>query len=383
MTALILKNAKVVTPHGTAGASVRIEDGSITAIGGNVGADGDVFDLEGCQLLPGFIDIHCHGASGADVNEGGVEGLIEAGRHLARNGVASWVPTLVPDSGENYAKAVEAIDEVKRRDPAELGTARVLGVHYEGVFANENRCGALRREYFQRYSGQAVAELPLPVEGVRLMTLAPEIEGGIDLVKELVSAGWIVSAGHTSASAEVLDEAYEAGLRHLTHFFNAMDGIHHRSLGTAGWGLSKEGVTFDVIADGHHVHPSLLAAVTRARGTDNVLLISDSVSAAGRGEGDFEIWGKRITVSKGVAKDVNGTISGSVISMADAFNLMFSNGFSFAEASSMASLNPARLLGIDRKTGSIELNKIADLTAWRDGEIVLTVIGGRIVHKAL
>lgn len=385
MTTLTLTNAELVLPFGGSGgsASVRIEDGVITAIGGIVATDGEFIDLGKSLLLPGFIDIHCHGAAGADVNEGGVEGLVKAGRHLARNGVTSWVPTLVPDSRENYAKAVEAIDELMLRDPAELGAARVLGVHYEGLFANENRCGALRKEYFLRYSEEPLADLPLPSKGVRLMTLAPEIEGGIELVEALVSNGWIAAAGHTSAPAEVLDEAFEAGLRHLTHFFNAMDGIHHRTLGAAGWGLAKEGVSFDIIADGHHVHPSLLAAVTRARGIDNVVLISDSISAAGLGDGEFEIWGKKITVSEGIATDSRGTISGSVISMRDAFNLMFRKGFSFDEASAMASLNPAGLLGIDRETGSLEVNKNADLTAWREGEVVLTVIGGKIVHNAL
>ncbi|MCO6510311.1 MAG: N-acetylglucosamine-6-phosphate deacetylase [Aridibacter famidurans] len=384
MTTLTLTNAGLVLPSTSGGrASVRIEDSVITAIGGIVGNDGEVVDLEGSLLLPGFIDIHCHGAAGADVNEDGLDGLIEAGRHLARNGVTSWVPTLVPDSKENYLKAVEAIEELMREDPAELGAARVLGVHYEGVFANENRCGALRTEYFLKYSEEALADLPLPSKGVKLMTLAPEVEGGIDLIKELVSAGWVVSAGHTSATAEVLDEAFAAGLRHLTHFFNAMDGIHHRTLGAAGWGLAKEGVSFDIIADGHHVHPSLLAAVTRARGIDNVVLISDSISAAGLGEGEFAVWGKKITVSEGIATDALGTISGSVISMRDAFNLMFRKGFSFDEASAMASLNPAGLLGIDRETSSLEVNKTADLAAWREGEVVLTVIGGKVVHNAL
>ncbi|HUF04184.1 MAG TPA: N-acetylglucosamine-6-phosphate deacetylase [Aridibacter sp.] len=383
MTTLILTNAEVVTPNVSTGDSVRIENGVITAIGNVVGSDGDVVDLDGCLLLPGFIDIHCHGAAGADVNEDGIEGLVEAGRFLARNGVASWVPTLVPDSPENYKHAIESIDDLMREDPVTLGAARILGVHYEGVFANESRCGALRKEYFLKYSERSLAGLPLPSEGVRMMTLAPEIEGGIDLVKALVSEGWIVSAGHTSSPAEVLDEAFEAGLRHLTHFFNAMDGIHHRSLGAAGWGLTKTGVSFDIIADGHHVHPALLTAVTRARGTDNVILISDSVSAAGRGEGEFEIWGKKITISEGVATDERGTISGSVISMGDAFNLMCLGGFSFTEAVSMASLNPSRLLGVDQESGSIKLNKRADLAAWRGGEIVLTVIGGKIVHNTL
>ncbi|QQS41665.1 MAG: N-acetylglucosamine-6-phosphate deacetylase [Acidobacteriota bacterium] len=385
MNALTLTNAGLVMPFGGSGgyASVRAEDGVIAAIGGIVATDEEFIDLGESLLLPGFIDIHCHGAAGADVNEDGLDGLIEAGRHLAREGVTAWVPTLVPDSHDNYSRAVKAIDELMRRDPADLGIARVLGVHYEGVFANENRCGALRKEYFLEYSKDALAGLPLPSKGVKMMTLAPEIEGGIDLVEALVSNGWIAAAGHTSATAEVLDKAWNAGLRHLTHFFNAMDGIHHRSLGVAGWGLAKDGVTFDVIADGHHVHPSLLAAVTRARGTENVILISDSISAAGLGDGEFEVWGKKIGVSGGVATDRNGTISGSVISMKDAFNLVFSNGSSFEEASAMASLNPASLLGIDRETGSLEVNKTADLTAWREGEVVLTVIGGKIVHNAL
>lgn len=384
MPDLYLKNCDIVTPAGVIErGSLAIRSGLIDGPHGTRPAGAEEIDLQGSKLLPGFVDIHCHGAAGADVNDGDVEGLIAAGRYLARNGVTGWVPTLVPDSTENYEKAVAAIEELMGREPSKLGIARVLGIHYEGVFANESRCGALRKGYFREFSEDSLDELPIPAEGVKLMTLAPEIEGGIDLVGALADRGWIASAGHTSAPVEVLDSAFEAGLKHLTHFFNAMDGIHHRSLGVAGWGLTREGVTFDIIADGNHVHPDLLAAVTRMRGIRNVILISDSISAAGLGDGEYEVWGKKIIVSEDGAKDDNGTISGSVISMGEAFNQVLSKGFSIAEASSMASANPARLLGIDHETGSIAPNKRADLTAWKHGEAVLTVIAGRVAYNAL
>ncbi len=345
-----------------------------------VGENGSL-DLRGLRMLPGFIDVHNHGGVGIDVNEADVDGLLKIATFLATRGVTAWMPTLVPDSDENYLRVINAIDELMVLQTGKA-IAQAVGVHYEGVFASEQMCGALRPEYFK--SGRdlsVVGQLPRLKQGIHMTTLAPEIEGGIAVVGELVRQGWIVSIGHTKADTATLDAALAAGAGHMTHFFNAMTGVHHREVGVAGWGLTNPDVTFDIIADGIHVHPKMLGLACRAKGTDKVSLISDSVAPTGLGDGDFELWGETISVVSGKTQNERGSIAGSVITMFDAVKRMRSIGFSEEEVAAMASSNPARLLGIDSTRGSIEVGKRADLVAFdQDGNIKFTMVGGRLVN---
>ena len=336
-------------------------------------------DLQSNLWTPGFIDVHIHGAVGVDVNAAGLDGLLELAGFLALNGVTAWMPTLVPDSDENYARVIGIIDELMRVQEGEP-VAQAVGVHYEGVFANEKMCGALRPQYFKKFTGREIDELPRLPSGKHMITLAPEVEGGIDLIKELISQDWIVSIGHTKADRKILDAAFDAGAHHMTHFFNAMTGIHHRDLGVAGWGLSKDDVTFDIIADGIHVAPEMLQLACRSKGVDKVSLISDSVLPAGLGDGEYEVWDEKIMVEGGRTRNKRGSIAGSVITMLDAVRRLRSLGFSETEVSHMASLNLAKLLGLEAERGSIEVGKRADLVALDDsGNIQSVLIAGREV----
>jgi N-acetylglucosamine-6-phosphate deacetylase len=288
----------------------------------------------------------------------------------------------VPDSDENYGRIISEIDRLMELQEGKP-VAQALGVHYEGVFASERMCGALRPQFFK--SGQWLVDggrLPKLKHGVHMTTLAPEVEGGIELIKELIDDGWVVSIGHTRADADTLDAAFKAGARHMTHFFNAMTGIHHREMGVAGWGLSHPGVTFDIIADGVHVAPAMLELACRVKSPDKVSLISDSVAPAGCGNGEFSLWGETITVTDGKTQNERGSIAGSVITMHDAVKRMMSLGFSEYDVAKMASPNPARLIGADDKRGAIEQGKRADLVALdADGNVQFTMIGGEILKK--
>jgi N-acetylglucosamine-6-phosphate deacetylase len=260
--------------------------------------------------------------------------------------------------------------------------AQAVGVHYEGVFANEQMCGALRPEYFKRFTGSEVADLPHLKSGVHMTTFAPEVENGVALVAELTTRGWIASIGHTRADVETLDMAFDSGARHVTHFFNAMTGIHHRDVGVAGWALTKPDVTFDIIADGIHVNPRMIEMACRAKSPDKTILISDSVSPTGLGDGEFELWGETVTVESKRTENQRGSIAGSVISMFDAVKGVRSIGFSPAEVAKMASANAARLIG-DASRGSIETGKRSDIVAVNPGGgIEFVMIGGRFVDPA-
>ena len=357
MTTLLLKNANVVLPDREVQASVLIEDGRIVSLEANQGDE--EIDLAGATLLPGFIDVHIHGAAGIDVMDATAAGLREVSEYLASQGVTSWVPTFVPASDEHYARAIAAISEAM-----DGPGARVLGVHYEGPFVNTAQCGALHTEYFKTYSSPAdLDSLPLPSHGVRMITIAPEVAGGVELVGELKKRGWVISIGHTRAALDVLDQACDAGAHHMTHFMNAMAPLHHRSPGPIAWGLSRDDVTVDVIADGIHLDPFMLRLLLKLKGAQAISLISDAIAAAGKGDGDYEIWGETISVKNGRTANTAGSIAGSVISMLDAVRLLHSLGVSYVDLARMASSNPARLLGVDRDCGSIEVGKRADLVA--------------------
>nr|MDQ3041127.1 hypothetical protein [Acidobacteriota bacterium] len=206
---ILLRNAEAVTPPGaTERKDVLIRNGRVAEISNIQNMDAKTIDLSRLQLFAGFIDIHNHGAVGVDVNTASVEDLRKVSAFLASQGVTAWLPTFVPDADENYRKVVEAIDELMRTQEDEP-IAQILGVHYEGVFANEKMCGALRPQFFKTFrNGDEIENLPRLKSGVHLTTLAPEVENGIEIVKELVGRNWIVSIGHTKADLETLDKAY-------------------------------------------------------------------------------------------------------------------------------------------------------------------------------
>ena len=381
MELISFRNSRVVLSDSiSAISSIGVADGRIVqlSVDENDPAAGTA-DHDSVTVVSGFIDVHIHGAAGIDVNEADAGGLFQIAAFLAKNGVTSWVPTLVPDSDANYERSIREIDRLMEQQ-LDKPVAQAVGVHYEGVFACRTMCGALRPAYFK--TGKWALDggvLPRLKQGVHMTTLAPEIDGGTELIEKLVNDGWVVSIGHARADTETLDRAFAAGARHMTHFFNAMTGIHHRDLGVAGWGLANADVTFDIIADGIHVHPKMLGVACRSKSPENVTLISDSVAPTGLGDGEYELWGEKITVTGGRTQNERGSIAGSVITMHDAVKRMLSLGFSEVETAKMASSNPARLLGLDDR-GGIEVGKRTDLVGVdASGKIVFTMIGGETV----
>lgn len=354
----------------------RIEQRSITAPGIQS------IDLASHSLFPGFIDAHIHGCAGVDTMTARAEQLTQVSGFLTSKGVTAWLPTLVPGTLEEYGNAIQRIGEAMA---AASSGARILGVHYEGPFVNHAQCGALHREHFRTYKRPSdLDDLPvLTTSGARMMTtLAPEIEGGIELIRQLHERGWIISIGHTRAGVETLDQSFSAGARHMTHFMNAMPQLHHREPGPIGWGLSRQDVTCDIIADGIHLDPFVLKLLFKIKGPPGLSLISDSIAAAGKGDGDFQIWGETISVKNGRTSNAHGSIAGSVITMLDAVRTMRSLDVSDVDIARMASANPARLLGIDNECGSIEEGKRADLVAIdANGEVKLTMVGGEVAFR--
>jgi N-acetylglucosamine-6-phosphate deacetylase len=377
----LLRNARIVLPAGIAQQSdLLIRDGRIAAVSESQFPSAGVheIDLSGCTLFPGFIDMHIHGAVGVDMMDADAAGLQRISEFLATQGVTAWLPTLVPAPEADYRRAIAAI-EAAMSSPA---AARILGVHYEGPFVNAAQCGALRSQYFRSFANHdALDSLPLLANpaALHMMTIAPEIEGGIELVHQLKRRGWIVSIGHTRAEFAVLDQALVAGAKHMTHFMNAMAPLHQRAPGPVGWGLFRDEVTCDVIADGIHLEPDTLQLILKSKGAERLTLISDAIAATGLGDGTYQIWGESISVTNGRTSNERGNLAGSVISLRDAVGTMESLGVSEVELARMASTNPAKLLGSDGDCGSIAEGKRADLLALNaEKKIVLAMINGSI-----
>ena len=381
----VLLNARVVLPDKVTRGSLLIENGRIATISPSEElppAQADSIDAHDLTIYPGFIDVHIHGSDGVDTMEATGEEIARVSKFLASQGVTGWMPTLVPAPVEDYQSAVSAIEDAASYSDG----ARVLGVHYEGPFVNSAQCGALRTQFFRTYSDErSLADLPTlkRIAGKHMMTLAPEVDGGIELITELNKRGWTISIGHTRAGFDVLDKALAAGARHMTHFMNAMSPLHHRVPGPVGWGMLHEEVTCDVIADGVHLHPETLRLLMKVKRPERLALISDAIAAAGLGDGVYQIWNESITVKDGRTSNERGSIAGSVISMLDAMRVMRNLGVPEVELARMSSTNPARLLQVEDECGSIAEGKRADLVALDDaGKVRFTMVGGEVVWAA-
>jgi N-acetylglucosamine-6-phosphate deacetylase len=385
MQQVLLHNARVILANEIRLGGVLVRDGRIVKI---FAADqkpaglsaNEIVDLDGAYLAPGLIDIHIHGSAGVDVQAAGPPDLTKLSEFLLLEGVTGYFATFVPTDERGYRDAIESIGSyVEKQDDATGANrgARILGIHFEGPFVNEHRCGALQTEHFRSYNGDprsievftsdphnTQASLP------RLMTLAPEIHGGLDLIRELTNRSVRVFIGHSQADPDVLHQAARAGARHITHFPNALEALHHRKPGAVAWGLVRKDITLDCIADFHHVHPLMLRLMYQSKAADGMALISDAIMPAGLGDGEFSVWGERITVRNGrtsLAREAgNDTIAGSVITLREALKNIIGLGVPMPEAVRMATLIPARVAGIDSDCGSIEEGKRADLIVFDD-----------------
>lgn len=387
---LLLSGARVVRGEEVLeGASLLLEGGFIKRIFEDVQPRSqNVMRLDGLTLFPGFIDLHIHGAIGVDAMEASARDLKKIAGFLSQHGVTGWLPTLVPSPQEEYERAAKAIeDAMSEQNDDEEHSARILGLHYEGPFVNSAQCGALRPAHFRSYAEKSALDT-LPVinsqlKAVHMMTLAPETKGGINLVRDLKARGWVVSIGHTRASVEELESARASGAHHMTHFMNAMPQLHHRAPGPVGWGLLRDDVTCDFIADGKHLDALTLRLILKCKGAERLSLISDSISAAGLGDGSYNVWGETVIVENGRTRNSSGNLAGSVITMLDAARMMLSLGASEPDVARMAATNPARLIRRADECGSIEEGKRADLVALDEKCAVrATFVGGRVVYKS-
>lgn len=399
----LLKNARLILESGVVEAgALLIRNGMIASVSRAPGSvsgltKDQIIDLEGAYLAPGLIDIHIHGSHGIDIIAAGPGDLSRLAEHLLTEGITGYVPTLVPIPDQLYQKSLSSILAARAAGKEKGHTySPVLGVHFEGPFVSEKKCGALHKQLFRTYNGglssldlflgKGTLDKTAGEYGCRLMTLAPEITGGIGLIRDLTNAGVRCFIGHTAADFETLGEALAAGAVHMTHFPNALEPLHHRRPGAVAWGLLTDQVSLDSIIDYHHVHPEVIRLIYRMKGPGRMALISDAIPPTRLPEGVYDVWGDKIAIENGRTRLANtggpapsgeGTIAGSVITLRDAVRNAVDIGIPLHEAILMASLVPARAAGIDQQVGSLDEGKLANLTVFdEDLKARLVIVEG-------
>ncbi|MEM2234412.1 MAG: N-acetylglucosamine-6-phosphate deacetylase [Desulfurococcaceae archaeon] len=343
-------------------------------------------NLSGYIAVPGFIDTHTHGVKGLDVTSNPEpHRILEMSKHYVKHGVTSYVPTTVTAPHEVIIDACRAVREA-RLQWTPIDGSRMLGVHLEGPYINPKAAGAQNTAYIRKPSIKELQEyIDASGKTVVQITIAPEIDGALDLIRYASSVGITVSAGHTDSSYEEGVKAVELGVSKATHIFNGMTRFHHREPGIALALLQSPRVFIELIADFIHIHPAVVKMIIDLGGSSRITLITDSIAATDMPDGIYELGGLKVIVEKGVCKLLNtGSLAGSTLTMDKAFKNVVKLGYSLMDAAAMASTTPAKSINVDEKLkiGDIRAGYVADIAILnKELEVVKTIIEGSIVYE--
>jgi N-acetylglucosamine-6-phosphate deacetylase len=381
---LLVTGARVLTPGGEWPLGwIAVEGRRIAAMGQGRPPPGaedgaDVLAADGLVALPGFIDPHVHGAVGVDVMDADPDGLARMARFLAGHGVTAWLPATMTATGPDTDRALAAVRAAA--GPVD-GGATILGAYLEGPYLNPAKAGA-QDPTLIRPAGRAEATRLLGLGVIRVLVVAPEVEQNRWLIAEAVARGVTVSAGHTDATHDQALVAVEAGVRHVTHAFNAMRPLGHREPGMLGAALVLPELRCELVADNVHVHPAAMRLLAKAKGPDGVVLVSDAVRATGLPEGAYTVGDQPAFSMDGAIRLADGTLAGSVLTLDRALhNLQAATGRPLTELWPAASRNAAQAIGVDDAKGTLEPGKDADLVLLDPAlKVVVTVAEGAVVH---
>lgn len=378
-----IRGGSVCTPEGLRQTDLLLEDGRVAAIGEGLDtADAREVDAAGLYVLPGFIDIHTHGAVGVDMNGADREGLAKVSAFFASQGVTGFLPTLLTDSHEALLQYVHTIGMAA---PEITEGAAVLGIHMEGPYLCAEYKGAMPEHLLQTPDFSKFMQYQKASGGrVRRMTVSPEVEGVAHFIPRAVAEGVSISIGHSGADYDTAWEAIRSGAACATHTFNAMKLLHQHFPAISGAVLESD-IYAEAICDGIHLHPGTVRILLKAKGVDKVIAITDSIMAAGLGDGRFKLGVNDVIVKNGDALLADGgSRAGSTLTMSRAFaNLRRFTGLPADQISRMLSANPADLLGLGGRKGRLVPGFDADVTLISDeGAVAATFVEGRRVYSA-
>lgn len=370
-------NGKVFTDGAFVEQTVHAQGGRFSESGGE--ADGIVVEAQGCYVIPGLVDVHFHGCMGHDFCDATPEAYEAIARYEASRGVTAVCPATMTYPEEK----LQTIMEAARAFEVPEDGADLVGINMEGPFISPDKIGAQNPAYVQKADAAMFRRLQEASGGlVKLVDIAPEEEGALAFVDE-VGGDVRVSVAHTCADYDTACAAFAHGARQLTHCYNAMPGLHHRKPGPIAAAFDHPDVTPEIIADGVHIHPSMVRLAFRIFGDDRVILISDSMEATGLEDGEYSLGGQPVTVRGNLATLHDGTIAGSATDLMACLRTAVKDmGIPLASAVKAASANPARALGVDADYGSIEPGKIASCALLDEGtlEVRAVILRGRVLR---
>jgi N-acetylglucosamine-6-phosphate deacetylase len=378
---MLIKNCSVYNNEDGQLKDILITNGKIAAIENKIELqDETVYDAEGKIIIPGLIEVHIQGAGGADILDGTEESILTMSGTLARLGTTSFLGATVVKPLEDNAHLRKAKEYVNK----ELNGANLLGFHLEGPFINPVKKGGLAPDGIYDSTPQKLKEIFDVLEDtLKMMTIAPEMPGNLEIIAELAKNKVVPAFAHSNATYEETKKGFDAGISHVTHIFNAMPPIQHRTPGPLAAIFERPEITAQIISDGHHLHPSIVNIVYRMLGVNRCVCITDGMQAMGLPDGRYIYNGKPYSSIEGAAKYDDGTLIGSTMSLLDiAFKFKSFTNCSFAEAINTVTLVPAKTLGIEKRKGRIAVNADADLVILNnDNTVNTTFVNGKAVYK--
>lgn len=390
MPRLAVVGGLVVTPQAIIeNGTILCEDGLITYIGPRIDPppNSEIINADGNSIMPGFIDTHFHGSSGYDVMADGVDGINRISEILLKYGVTGFLVTTVAAKHDAILRCIENTVAAELANKKNPNASEILGIHLEGPYINTKIKGAQPEWGIRDPDLDECNELLEAANGrVKIMTMAPELPNGMEMIRFLKSKHVAVSLGHSICDYDTALAAIDAGASRATHLFNAMSGVHHRNPGLASAALNEPGLCAELICDGVHLHPQTVNLAWKAKGRDGLALITDAAAAQGMPDGQYTLGDFKIIVRGSLCTLSDGTtIAGSVLTMNNAAkNAIAFTGMSLIDVAHMSSYLPAKACGVENKKGSLEIGKDADMVILSpDFAVTHTIRSGIPVYKVI